>query len=274
MNELVLVNSKFFNGVRFDCYQDAQQNDSSDFWATREQIGALLEYADPSNAITIIHKRNQERLDKFSRGDKLSRVEGNRTVTREVTVYNFKGLLEICRYSNQPKANDVMDLLWEIADEIRRTGSYRPKFSKEEYDMKIKELDDRRRDLDLRGAQILQHMLDAPAFKMNEETKAVFSHEIFKLVTGSEFLGMLPESTEKWYSAGDIAQEIGSTGNMVGRIAQKFGIKAPQGESNEFGRWIFTKSRHSNHECPSFIYNQRAMDWFKAQNLSLQLEKR
>ena len=29
-------------------------------------------------------------------------------VTREVIVYNFKGLLEICRYSNQPKANAVM----------------------------------------------------------------------------------------------------------------------------------------------------------------------
>ena len=39
-------------------------------------------------------------------------------------VYNFKGLLEICRYSNQPKANAVMDFLWNIADEIRRTGNY------------------------------------------------------------------------------------------------------------------------------------------------------
>ena len=57
MNELVLVNSKFFNGVRFDCYQDAQQNDSSDFWATRTQIGELLEYSDPTDAIAKIHGR-------------------------------------------------------------------------------------------------------------------------------------------------------------------------------------------------------------------------
>ena len=39
------------------------------------------------------------------------------------TVYNFKGLLEICRYSNQPRANMVIDWLWEIADELRRTGT-------------------------------------------------------------------------------------------------------------------------------------------------------
>ena len=231
----------------------------------------MLEYENPGVSVGNIHNRNKERLDKFSRVNQIDLPSGGK---QEVTVYNFKGLLEICRFSNQPKANDVMDLLWEIADEIRRTGSYRPNFSKEEYDMKIKELDDRRRDLDLRGAQILQHMLDAPAFKMTEETKAVFSHEIFKLVTGTEFLGMLPESTEKWYSAGDIAQEIGSTGNMVGRIAQKFGIKAPQGESNEFGRWIFSKSRYSSRECPSFIYNQRAMDWFKAQSDTLKMKKR
>ena len=271
MNELVLVNSKFFNGVRFDCYQDAHQQDSSDFWATRTQIGQLLEYENPGVSVGNIHNRNKERLDKFSRVNQIDLPSGGK---QEVTVYNFKGLLEICRYSNQPKANDVMDLLWEIADEIRKTGSYKPKFSKEEYDMKIKELDDRRRDLDLRGAQILQHMLDAPAFPMTDETKAVFSHEIFKLITGNEFLGMLPVSTEKWYSASDIAQEIGSNKNVVGRIAKQYGIKAPEGESNEFGRWIFTKSRHSNHECPSFIYNQRAMDWFKAQKLTLNLEGR
>ena len=43
---------------------------------------------------------------------------------REVITYNFKGLLEICRYSNQPVANAVIDKLWDIADEIRRTGMY------------------------------------------------------------------------------------------------------------------------------------------------------
>lgn len=40
------------------------------------------------------------------------------------TVYNFKGLLEICRFSNQPIANQVIDILWDIAEEIRRKGYY------------------------------------------------------------------------------------------------------------------------------------------------------
>ena len=122
-NELSIITSKNFNGVKFDCYK-AEGSNNSDFWATREQIGQLLGYAEPMKSIAKIHERNIDRLNKFSTIVKLTTVEGNRTVTREVIVYNFKGLLEICRFSNQPKANAVMDFLWEIADEIRKRGFY------------------------------------------------------------------------------------------------------------------------------------------------------
>ena len=121
--ELKLVKSTQFNGAKLDCYWQTG-DEKGDFWATREQIGRLLGYATPDIAIANIHKRNQERLDKFSTLLKMSKVEGNRTVTRDVIVYNFKGLLEICRYSNQPKANAVMDFLWNVADDIRVYGFF------------------------------------------------------------------------------------------------------------------------------------------------------
>ena len=114
-----LLMTKNFNGIQLDCYKADNAND--DFWATREQIGRLLEYSNPGISIGNIHNRNKERLDKFSRVNQIDLPSGG---TQNVTVYNFKGLLEICRYSNQPKANAVMDFLWEIADEIRRTGYY------------------------------------------------------------------------------------------------------------------------------------------------------
>lgn len=127
MTKLQLLTTKTFNGCVLDCYVEPAQTDKGDFWATREQIGQLLGYVQPEVAITKIHDRHAERMDKFSTITKLVRVEGGREVTREVFVYNFKGLLEICRYSNQPTADAVMDVLWEIADEIRRTGSYSAK---------------------------------------------------------------------------------------------------------------------------------------------------
>ena len=123
-SKLQLVTTRDFNGITLNCYREEGQEDPQDFWATREQIGLALGYKDPTDAIKKIHKRNKGRLDKFSRGDKMSLHEKNRDVTREVVMYNFKGLLEICRYSNQPNAHKVIDKLWEIADEIRRTGMY------------------------------------------------------------------------------------------------------------------------------------------------------
>jgi phage antirepressor YoqD-like protein len=119
-NALQVIKSSTFNGVQFDCYQ----MDGGDWGGTRNQIGRMLDYDDPDNAIQHIHNRNKERLGKFSTRVNLSQVEGTRTVTRSVIIYSFKGLLEICRYSHQPKADAVMDFLWDVADEIRKTGSY------------------------------------------------------------------------------------------------------------------------------------------------------
>ena len=225
-------------------------------YATSEQIGQALGYVDPDVAIRKIHMRNKDRLDKFSTSTKLVRVEGERTVTRDVRVYSFKGLLEICRYSNQPNANRVIDVLWEIADEIRRTGRYTVKMNESEIELK-------RHELNLRGAQILQSMIDKVLFPLTPETRTVFTHEVFKLVTGHSYLGMLPESTEKWYTATEIGEVIGLSANKVGKIAKANGLKAPEGESNEYGRWIFSKSKYSNREVSSFIYSETALDWFR-----------
>lgn len=121
MSNFQLVTTKHFNGIEFDCYKDTQEQDAQDFWATREQIGQALEYAEPRISIANIHNRHNERLDKFSSVINLITPEGG---TQPTTIYSFRGLLEICRYSNMPKADAVMDFLYDIADEIRRTGSY------------------------------------------------------------------------------------------------------------------------------------------------------
>lgn len=116
-----LATTRNFNGLILNCYRENGQEDSGDFWATREQIGRFLGYANPKNAITKIHTRFKERLDKFSMG---CQIDTPSRGIQTATVYNFKGLLEICRFSNQPVANQVIDILWDVFDEIRRTGMY------------------------------------------------------------------------------------------------------------------------------------------------------
>ncbi len=123
-----LLTTKNFNGIQLDCYQ--AEDNTGDFWATREQIGQLLGYAKPRNAITKIHQRYKERLDKFSKVVELRKYFDQSQLGTPfknepvATVYNFRGLLEICRWSNQPKANAVMDFLWDVADDIRKHGMY------------------------------------------------------------------------------------------------------------------------------------------------------
>lgn len=254
MPQLQLVTSREFDGFTLDCYVEPEQ--AGDFWATRTQIGQVLGYEHPRDAIKNIHDRNKERLDLFSRQLKMSLHEENRTVTREVFLYNFKGLLEICRYSQQENANRVIDVLWDIADEIRRTGKYSVK--SETNTPSQFEIDQ----LNLERAKFLQHMIDAPAFPLTDESKAVIQHEAFKILTGHECLLMLPALSERWYSAEDIGSELGISANKVGRIANQHNLKPPKGESNEYGRWIRSKSRYSDKECPQFIYSQQGMDWF------------
>ena len=142
----------------------------------------------------------------------------------------------------------------EVLPQIRKTGSFSVNNS---------ELEIQRKDLDLKGAQILQSLIDKELFHVTSETRTIFAHEVFKLVTGHEYLGMLPESTEKWYTATDIGAELGLSANKVGRIAKANGIKAPEGESNEFGRWIFSKSKFSSRKVASFIYSEAGFEWFR-----------
>lgn len=126
--------------------------------------------------------------------------------------------------------------------------------------------------LNLERAKFLQHMIDAPAFPLTDESKAVIQHEAFKMLTGHECLSMLPAITERWYSAEDIGRQLGLSANKVGRIANQYKLKPEQGESNEYGRWIYSKSRYSSKECPQFVYSQHALDWFESYGNGILLE--
>lgn len=113
---LKLVKSAKFNGVTFDCYKNMNEQDDSSFWATREQIGRLLKYRQPKRAIIRMHKKYCKRLNKFSKKVRLLQPDGREFLTR---IYNFRGLWEICRFSEQRNANAVIDFLWKLDEELK-----------------------------------------------------------------------------------------------------------------------------------------------------------
>ena len=112
-----LATTRKFGELEIQVYENPAVGHSrvqDDFWMTREQIGTALEYGNPKVAISNIHQRNAERLDPLSRVLKLSTVEGKRTVAREVVCYSLRGVMEICRFSTQPKANSFIDFCWDV----------------------------------------------------------------------------------------------------------------------------------------------------------------
>lgn len=67
---------------------------------------------------------------------------------------------------------------------------------------------------------------------------------------------VIPVMKEKEYSATDIAKRLGTTATMVGRTANRLGLKADQPGQNEYGRWTDSKSRYSDKEVPQWLYTE------------------
>ena len=118
-NSMIVVTSKPFGALNVDVYQ----NDKHQYYMTREQIGTALEYSDPRIAIYKIHQRNADRLDPLSSVTKLVTQVGNHTEERELFCYNLRGVMEICRFSRQPKADAFMDFCWDIMESLMRGDS-------------------------------------------------------------------------------------------------------------------------------------------------------
>lgn len=117
MNELKLIKPERFGEIQCDFYGDGKEP-----WMTRDQIGAALEYSNPRVAIAKIHARKKARLDKYSVVTKLVSPDGK---TYDTTVYNRKGVMEICRHSDQPQADAFMDFCWETMDGLMSGKTHR-----------------------------------------------------------------------------------------------------------------------------------------------------
>ena len=111
---LTLATQKPFGSLTCDFYK----NDSNEFYMTREQVGQALEYGDPVRTIAKIHDRNADRLSPLSSVVSLTTEVGNHTQQRDTFVYTLRGVMEICRFSRQPKADKFMDFVWDVMESL------------------------------------------------------------------------------------------------------------------------------------------------------------
>ena len=122
MTNLKLITTETFGDLSCNFYR----NMNDDILLTREQIGQALEYSDPIKAIQNIHSKHKDRLEDLcihikSETFDIPQSDGGRknNLLTERVYYTERGIMEICRWSRQPKANLFMDWVWDIIEKYR-----------------------------------------------------------------------------------------------------------------------------------------------------------
>ena len=116
MNELMLITTERFGELDCNFYES-----NKEYVMTREQISAALGYAN-ADGIARIHNRHKERFAKFSGVVKLTTPGGKQSTI----VYNRRGIMEICRWSRQPKADAFMDFCWDVMERLMKGQTAHP----------------------------------------------------------------------------------------------------------------------------------------------------
>lgn len=71
-----------------------------------------------------------------------------------------------------------------------------------------------------------------------------------------EHLEMLPDAGTRFYSAKQVGDVAGVSNRRVMKLAREMGLIAPEGGSNEYGRWKMSKSPYSPHECAQWSFTE------------------
>ncbi|MBD8087670.1 ORF6N domain-containing protein [Limosilactobacillus sp. c11Ua_112_M] len=103
-------------------------------------------------------------------------------------------------------------------------------------------------------------------YKIAMATESDSSRQSLLAQAAKELTGemIIPSMKQKEYSATEVGKQLGITSNMVGRIANKLGIKAEQPGQNEYGRWSNSKSRYSDKEVPQWLYFDKGVQAVKS----------
>ena len=109
----------------------------------------------------------------------------------------------------------------------------------------------RRRNAQIQEARIYTEL--AKRYKGTTYEQVLNAHATKSL--SGEYLLPLPEAGERLMSAGEVGAKLGISSNLVGKLANKHGLKI-----DRYGKWMHDKSPYSPKEVPSFRYKECVVD--------------
>lgn len=88
--------------------------------------------------------------------------------------------------------------------------------------------------------------------------KNVIASKACEILSGEQIIPLPKVEQRKVYTAKEIGDMFGISANMVGRIANRHNLKA-----EEYGEYRRDKSRHSAHECDTWVYFETVIPEFE-----------
>lgn len=164
---------------------------------------------------------------------------------------NESGLYNVILRSDKPESKPFRKWVTaEVLPAIRKTGTY----SVQEKPSKVLEI----KESNARVRLSNQFLKLAKVDTLSAEYKNILVAKAAEALTGFTLIP-LPQSQQKMYTATEIGEMFGVSAQKIGRLSTEFGLKTA-----EYGEWYRSKSQYSSKEVDSFMYNDKAVDRFKA----------
>ena len=212
-------------------------------WLVGKDVAQALGYSDTKSALAdhvddedkqIIQRGQIATLDIPNRGR---------------TIINESGLYSLVLSSKLPTARKFRRWVTsEVLPSIRKTGGYTAK-PMTSYQQMMAET--RRRNAQIQEARIYTEL--AKRYKGTTYEQVLNAHATRSL--SGEYLLPLPEAGERLMSAGEVGAKLGISGNLVGKLTNRYNLKTDQ-----YGKWMHDKSPYSSKEVPSFRYKECVVD--------------
>ena len=226
MEDLRVFENKEFGSVRIVTI-------SNEPWFAGKDVAVALGYAKPTDAV-------RKRVDEEDRG--ISKME-TPSGTQEMTVINESGLYALIFGSKLESAKKFKRWVTaEVLPALRKTGSYEMTKEQKKADRTEIML------MNARSRMAQTYLKLAQVDTLSTTYKTILTAKAAETLAGEALLP-LPKSERKVYSAGEIGAKFGITANMVGRIANKHGLK-----TEKYGEYRRSKSEHSAKEIDTWVY--------------------